>query len=236
MTYDGVCPRRTALVDYRATLWRKEIPMPQPTSSVPPPFDPQQPTYSPPRSSGLAWKILLGLLGGGLVLVVVCAGVGYLVFRNAMQLDPEKIRASAQEIAIVDMPDYFHPTMSMSIFGVRMVMFDGEDGRGALALVDAMDQVRQDRATFEKEMRQEIAKRIARRFDDEETERRNESLQIKGEPVEMVVVESEGADGTIFHEISGSFEGSENLAFIYVKVPDDQLTLDQLRQMIESIE
>jgi hypothetical protein len=215
--------------------------MSNPYSPGPPPFDPQAhgENVPPPPRSNLAWKILLGLAGGGLLLVLLCAGVGYFVFSNTMSVDPAKVRAVAQDIATVKLPDYFQPTMSMSIMGVRMAFFDGEDHRGVFALLDAADEVRQDRETFEAEMRKKIGDQVNQqhRFDDrEELDRRTETFIIKGQPVEMEVVVTESGDGTKFHEISGSFEGAENLAFLFVKAPEDKLTADELRQMIESIE
>ena len=215
--------------------------MSNPYPSGPPPFDPQaHGEFVPPQpKSNLAWKILLGLAGGGLLLVLLCAGVGYFVFSNTMSVDPAKVRAVAQDIATVKLPDYFLPTMSMSIMGVRMAFFDGEDHRGVFALLDAADEVRQDRATFEAEMRKKIGDQVNQqhRFDDrEELERSTDTFLIKGQPVEMEVVVTESDDGTKFHEISGSFEGAENLAFLFVKAPEDKLTADELRQMIESIE
>lgn len=215
--------------------------MSNPYPPGPPPFNPQAlgEFGPPPPRSNLAWKILLGLLSGGLLLVLVCAGVGFFVFRNTMSVDPERVRAIAQDIATIDLPDYFHPTMSMSIMGVRMVFFDGEDRRGVFALLDAADEVRQDGESFEAEMRKKIGDQVNQqhRFDDrEELERRTDTFLIKGQPVEMQVVVTESSDGTKFHEISGSFEGAENLAFLFVKAPEDKLTAEQLRQMIESIE
>lgn len=214
--------------------------MSQPTSS-PPPFDPQNALDFPPprRSSHLAWKIVLGLLGGGVVLASVCACGGYFAFRNAMSVDPGKVRSLSQEIATIKLPDYFKPMMSMSMMGVRMVMFDGEDGRGVFALIDVQDEIRQEREAFEAEMRQKIGQQVNNRNrfgDDEELEKRTQNFHIKGQPVELQVVTTANSDGAKFHEISGSFEGTENLAFIFVKAPDDQLTEDDLVQMIESIE
>lgn len=212
-----------------------------PPSGSPPPFDPHNPgDYPPPRrSSGLAWKILLGLLGGGFLLLVVCAGVMFFAFRNMMSMDPAKVRAAAQEIATIQIPEYFQPTMSMSIAGTRMAFFDGQDHRGFFALVDSQHAAGQDRKTFEAEMRRQLNEQFSRqgRFESgEELERTPTTFQVKGAPLEMEVVKSETSDGTIFHEISGAFDGSKNMAFIYVKVPEDKVNLDELRQMIESIE
>jgi hypothetical protein len=204
----------------------------------PPPFDPQTPEESPRRSSGLAWKILLGIFGGGLVLIVICVGVGYFVLQNIMTMDPAKVRSLAQEIAIIEVPDYFQPLMSMSITPVRMAFFEGEDHRGVFVLLDASDpKLRENRAAFETEMRNRMNQQMQGRFEQgEEVERQTETFEIKGESVEMEVVKLETEDGTVYHEVSGSFEGSENLAYLFVKAPDDELSLAEIRQMIESIE
>lgn len=206
-------------------------------STGPPPFDPRQ--AKPRQSSGLAWKIVLGILGGGLVMTVLCAGGAFFAFRDTFSANPQRVESLAQEIAAIHIPDYWRPTMSMSMAGVRMAIFDGVDGRGAFVLIDAIDAVRRERQAFENEMRQRINKQINRpgRFEnDSELESRREPFTIKGEQIELEVVTSEGSRGTTYHEVSGSFQGNENLAFIYVKAPQDEFSEDEIRRMIESIE
>ena len=78
-------------------------------------------TYDPggehPRSSagiGMGVKILIGLLlFGGLAAVLCCGGFAYFASQSAIT-DSADVRAAADEIARVDLPDRFEPRMGLT--------------------------------------------------------------------------------------------------------------------------
>jgi hypothetical protein len=192
-----------------------------------------------PRGMSTAVKILLILVGGSVIGMLVCCGVGYYFVSNAFNMDPVKVQQMADDIATMDVPDYWTPFMSMHLAGVRMAFFNGKSELGILVLLDAAQGRMMGREEFEREMRRNVDEKMNRPGRLEPTielEERREQFLIRGEPVQLLVRVSEGAQtGRTYNEVSGSFDGNKNLAFVYVKVPQDEFSEDEIRQMIESI-
>ncbi|MCA9268703.1 MAG: hypothetical protein KDA41_09545, partial [Planctomycetales bacterium] len=182
--------------------------------------------------------IVLGILGGGVLMSLACALGGFFIFRNSFSANREDVVGLAHTIADWDIPEYWRPAMSMSMFGVRMAMFNGDQGRGAFVLVDAMEEVRKEREAFEDEMRVKINQKMNRQMQSErETEVKSytDEFQINGAAEEMDVKITKGAlTGEQYIEVSGSFQGKQRLAFVFIKAPENEFGEEQIRAMFAS--
>lgn len=191
------------------------------------------------RGMSTAMKIVLGLMGGGFLLALLCCGVGYAFIGNTVTRDPDKVRDTAAKIVVMEIPEFWLPMMSVNVMGVqRMVYYYAETKQGVLALVGFAAQVPDNREAFEKEMLKQIEKNPGLPLEEtREVESSKIEIEIRGESIPFELKRTEGVvSGTFYSELSGSFDGNDNIAFIYIKVPEDDFSEDDMRDMLKSIE
>ena len=199
------------------------------------------PGQAPPRNSNSCLKALLIALVIGAVLAVLAIGGCVFMFKKQVKTTPENVAALAGEIAQPNLGDPWQPLFGMDMWFLRVVLYDFE-GKGVFALVDGDATKMTDPAEFEAQVRAEIDKQMAKASSGSEATNvlnsTREKFNVRGEEHELLVAESEGnTSKTKYHEVSGTFtpKGAGRVGFVYLRVPSDSFSREQIKAMIEGI-
>ncbi len=198
-------------------------------------------------------KVLIALgVGFGLMLLVCCGGFvgmgwwaqGYM--ENAFSEDPEIIAQTTDDITDVEIPEQFEPAGSIDIdipfveeSLMSMSFYEGQEEGDALVIaqfgeawsensdgVDIADQVR-DSLEEQGEGAQDMT---IEESDDVE-------LTIRGEPATFVIERGTGNDsGEEMWRVSGTFKGKGGVAFLLLQAKTENLTREQIDELLESLE
>ena len=208
-----------------------------------------------PARSGMSGnsKVLIALgVGFGVLLLVCCGGfvgMGWWVQSYAEKMfseDPEIIAQTTDDITDVEIPESFEPSGAIDLdipFAdesfMSMSFYEDQDGDGSLVIaqfseawtensegVDIADQVR-DSLEEQGEGTQEMTIE-----ESDEVE-----LTIRGEPATFVIERGTGNDSDeAMWRVSGTFKGKGGVAFLLLQAKTENLTREQIDELLESLE
>jgi hypothetical protein len=208
-----------------------------------------------PARTGMsgASKVLIALgVGFGVLLLVCCGGfvgMGWWVQSYAEKMfseDPEIIAETTDDITDVEIPEQFAPAGAIDIdipfveeTFMSMSFYKGQEEGDALVIaqfgeawtensegLDIADQVR-DSLEEQGEGTQEMT---IEKSDEVE-------LTIRGEPATFVIERGTGNDSDEeMWRVSGAFKGKGGAAFLLLQAKTDNLTREQIDELLESLE
>lgn len=203
-----------------------------------------QQTPPPPKSGMSGGTKLLLILGGigGLLALVCCGGIGFVVFkyRNAMSTDPATVRATTSEIATIAIPDGFTPVMSMNLPWppMKMATYQDSSQQGMIVLME-MDASMggADPEQMRIQMQQQLRQQGQPQADVQVQQSETRQLTVRGQPTEFVFSKGTNTQtNTEFWQVTGTFQSQGGTALLIVMVPADQMTEEEIVEFIESIQ
>lgn len=188
-------------------------------------------------------KIALAV-GGGLLLVCICAGaVGLLAINQfgrtisrSVVTDPTQAAAAGDNIASFEIPPGYEQS-AMRLFGFDMVFISqpGQDSRSLIMLM----QFPKNAGLTEEQMEQQMQQAMERQMNWGNlslSKVGEEQVEIRGEPVTLTVREGSDSNGTQVRQMSGVFTGNGGPALIMIMGPIDSWDQDMVDNFIASIQ
>ena len=180
----------------------------------------------PKKSSGMKTVIIVLAIVGG-VGALACGGCmvgGFLLFRDAISDDPEKIGQVAQSISEIDIPVEYEPMFSMSVMGVKIAAF-GEQGGGTARMIMLMSfpaAMGADEAQMRQQMDQSLQQQTGKgNLTQLESETR--SYSIRGEDASVRIAKVEDDDGDQFRQVTTVFKSKDgSAAMLMVLMPEEE--------------
>ena len=202
----------------------------------------------PPEKKGMSggMKILLILLAVAGVCLVLCCGVGFYFARQVgqtMSTDATVIQERTREMADIEIPPQFTPTMSMAIQiplapKIMMAVYTPAGAEGQLMLMQLdmpMDQAQlNDEQQLEQMMRQSGQQGQQRDLEITETEAR--TFTINGQDVTFQF--GKGTDqnsGDEFRQVVGAFPGKTGTVILMLQAEESAWDEAAVVQMLESL-
>lgn len=202
----------------------------------------------PPEKKGMSGgvKILLILLAVAGICLVLCCGVGFYFARQvgqSMSTDATVIEARTREMADIEIPPQFTPTMSMAIkipmapkMLIAMYTPAGAEGQLMLMQIDMpMDQGQlNSEEQLDQMMRQSGQQGQQRQLEITETEAR--TFTINGQDVTFQF--GKGTDrnsGDEWRQVVGAFPGKTGTVILMLQVEESAWDEDAVVQMLESL-
>lgn len=194
---------------------------------------------SVPEKRGTSWlKVIVIMVALGGACAAICCGVGAYFMKDALVLDPVKVRAMQAEIVQIDIPAEFQPEMGLNMnlgfMQMRMVGFQGQTGGGIF--LAGMTVSGQTQEQIEQGFQQEIDKQGEKfRIDSSETRKvkvdglDRDFLFAKGAIVPDIGAEIPG------RMVSGSIPAKQGAGYIQILVPEAQYDEAKVIQILESI-
>jgi hypothetical protein len=196
-----------------------------------------------PEKKGMSGCKIVAIVFGIITIVAIAAGI-YLVtkIKDRVSLDPVKVSEMAGNIVQLDLGDQWEPKFSMDIIVFRMALYATAGEDGLFVLMDADSSTQGSGEQFETKMRAEFDKATSEQDAGSESTTQISSARqdflVRGEPNSFLVVNSEGTDTKKkYLEVSGAFDSSDagKTAFLLIKVPEEVMSLEQIKGLIESI-
>jgi hypothetical protein len=197
----------------------------------------------PAKSRGLS--IFLWIFGIiGLLIVLACGGIILTMFvfiKRATSQNPAEVRAVAQEIVDVDVPDGLEPKFSVSFQGMRMVLFTkAEDpGSGMLSLTEfpagqGVEGVQDEQ--MREEMRRSMQGQAPQMEEIDEAKSEDRTYTIRGEERTVTVQRGAGEDGKQWVQAIAHFTSKQgNEAMLTYMAPADDWDEAEFEAMLESM-
>ncbi len=205
------------------------------------------------KSSRGGSKLMLGILiGCGGVLVLCCGAFGVVSFMGwrfasqAVVQDPAEIRAATSQIADIELPAQFEPEvllkLDIPIIGDmgKMVFYQTADGSGGVFLAEFSDQMTQGKSPEQVAREMQLQAQLNTQMDPDSVDQSSsEEIErtIRGEPAKFEIVQGknqETGDEQII--VTGQFKGRQGVGFFMMAADPEQVTLEEVRQVVNSIE
>jgi hypothetical protein len=222
----------------------------QPGYPSPQGFPPQQ-GYPPPKTGmGCGAKLLIFFGGLFLLFVLLCCGgffgFGYWI-KSSVTTEPDAVRAVTQEITAIEVPAGMEPTSAMNLhvpFSGRMLAvfaaYADKDQKNFLmvgAMGDFLDvqMQAQFREGFEQSLRQQGVKQGGHeQLQDRQASQ--EKRTIRGQPAVFNIATGKSpGSGRPRIEVQGTFQGNTGAAMLLLEADSDQISKEQVLEMIDSI-
>lgn len=196
------------------------------------------------KKSNTKW-IWIGL--GAAALFCLCAvGVAVFViarmgqqFREGMKTDPQGASEAAHAIADYELPEGYQEQVAMDFFTYTMVMMGPEESGASSNVAGPMIMLAQfQMATNPQQMQEQM-----RRSFEQQAGRRGVTMEvvevkqmtIRGEEVDVTILEGKDDEGFILRELVTTFPGKDGTAFLMIIGPAQFWDKDEIDQFVESI-
>lgn len=210
-------------------------------------IDPQTGLPIPQKSSGGCFKSCLTMGCFGVILMGLCCGGVTWFFSQSIQFqkDPQIAALVGQEIADGSLFDDFKAVASVKVdlpvFGPvgKMAIYEGAD-HAALVIGEVNNNVAGagGKEALEQKIREEMGNNTSHK-DVTVISKKVRDIQINGKPVPFSFEHSKSNEadqkGKEVWSVSGSFEGKTGPVFVFLIVPHDKYTEDQLADKLETI-
>lgn len=192
-------------------------------------------------SGGTNWgKILLILVGVGVVSLLLCCGGGYFFFRNALEVtqDPVKIASMQKEIIEIDLPPDVQPSMGMNMnFGVMKMKIVGYSPDAGTSLMLMQMQISgQTKEQMEDAFKQQTGQHN-KNFRQESAE--TKTIKVDGQDTDFIFSKGtlnppNGAPKPV-RLITGMFPAKDGMGFIQYSIDEDKYDEAAVIKTLESI-
>lgn len=191
--------------------------------------------------SGTNWgKIILILLGVGVVSVALCCGGVIYWFKGAMTKDPVQIAAIQKEIVEIDVPPHMQPGggMNMNIFGFfRMKMAIYTVNPGSFLILMEMQISGQTDAQMQQSFNQQAGQQQNAQFKIESSE--TKVIKIDGQDRNFLFAKGaltpSGGQSIPVRMITGMFPSKNGMGFIQHSIEEANYDEAEVVKMLESI-
>lgn len=219
-------------------------------------YDPQQQdpqnwyqNPEPPPKSGCGFKILMGLLIGGGVLLLVCCIGGYIVyqqFANMVSADPTVVRTQTGEIIDAPPEGNFEPMFSMDMkvpftdnrLMTMVVWRDGseENPDGVFVLCEFNGAMFNENPEQMKQQMRDSLKQQGQNQEIQELSSKTVTYNVRGKPTEFQLVRGRNNNnGKEVWQVSGMIEGKRGPTMIMMILDGEKYSEEQVQQTVESI-
>ena len=189
----------------------------------------------PKKSKGIS--IFLWVFGiFGAVVVLGCGGLilaGFLWVKKAQ--DPVRVRAVAEEITEIQIPERFQPQGTFSAFGMKMAFFSQMETAGQPAMLAPMElpsEAGQDPEQMRESMRQGGP---MTNLEAEETEER--TYTIRGEEQTVTIQRGRGQDAKEWVQVMAPFTSKQGKpALLSLTVPIDSWDKAKFETILKSMQ
>lgn len=202
-------------------------------------------TVTEAKKSSTKW-IWIGLAAAGLfclcsvgVAVLLFARMGR-QFQEGMKTDPQGAAEAAHAIADYELPAGYQERIAMDFFTYTMVMIGPETPTSSSSTAGPMIMLAQFQtlAASPEQMREQM-----RRSFEQQAGRRGVTMQvvevkkmtIRGEEVDVTILEGEDDQGFILRELITTFPGKNGTAFLMIIGPAQFWDTEEIDQFVESI-
>ncbi|HEV3023072.1 MAG TPA: hypothetical protein VGX76_11415 [Pirellulales bacterium] len=181
--------------------------------------------------------------------MLCCGGAvgGFFYLKNQVfnfSSDPVEVAKVSRGIAEIDMPPGFKPVMSMKFniagTGMTMAAYAADNNEGGLFLMEVSGQnAGADpevlRAQMEAQMKAQQGGHGSRQIKDLET-RPPVEVEIRGKPATFKIQKGTDAQSNKeFTQVMGTFEGKEGTDMLFMQLPSDKYSDEQVEKIIRSI-
>jgi hypothetical protein len=197
-------------------------------------------TVPQPRSSS-ALKIVLWIVGiGALVFILICGGVvfvGYRFVSKNVSRDPATIREVSASITEIQVQERFPPVFSLSMFGMKMVAYGGnnQDAGSFLMMMEFPSGVQSDPEQMKQQMDQNRRQQAGgSQIHIEETAEK--TYTIRGKESKVAISKGSTQEGKKIVQVTAPFQSKQgNMAMLMLMVPEQQWDEDELAALLESM-
>lgn len=202
-------------------------------------FDEPEPVKKSKGTSIFLW--VFGIFGA--LIVLGCGGIiltVFLFFRKTVSQNPVKVRAVAEEITEIQLPERFQPQWTFSAFGMKMAFFSGKETAGQssmLALMELPTEAAQDPEQMRESMRQGFQGQGGQipNLETEETEER--TYTIRGEEQTVTIQRGRGQDAKEWVQVLAPFTSKQGKpALLSLTVPKDSWDEAEFEAVLESMQ
>jgi hypothetical protein len=208
------------------------------------------PDQKPGMSTGTKVLIVLGIVFLVLVLLCCCGGGAFVwwgasYMEDAISDDPQVVRQVTSEIVDIEVPEKLQPQFSMDMkvplsderFMVMVVYGDQADGTAVMLASFGEAFAAQGQAQMKDQMEQSLREQgLAPGGDLGSQEVTEREIEVRGEPVKFAFVTGEDSEsGKQRIMVNGMVEGKTGPVMIMVFADPEQLSEEEIVEMIESI-
>lgn len=175
-----------------------------------------------------AFKIILGLVAGIVVLCLVAAvagvalfGLGGRVLANSLETNPEKVTSVGSSIADYTLPDEFSSAFAAQLAGFSTVGYTSSDGHSHIYLMQIPQSFMLDEDTIQRQLQQAVPTDQYSRPDRMAVVDR-QVASIRGQDVPVVISEGTNHDGQAYRELNALFQGKNGQALVNISAPTDR--------------
>lgn len=202
-------------------------------------FEEPQPVKKSKGISIFLW--VFGIIGA--LVVLGCGGIfltGFLWFKKAVSQDPAKVRAVAEEITEIQLPERFQPLGTFSAFGMKMAFFSEKetaDQPATLALMELPSEAGQDPEQMRESMRQGFQGQGGQMTNLEVEETEERTYTIRGEEQTVTIQRGRGQDAKEWVQVMAPFTSKQGKsALLSLTVPKDSWDEAEFEAMLESMQ
>lgn len=202
-------------------------------------------TITEPRKNNYKW-IWIGL--GAAALFCLCAvGVAVFLFarvgqqfREGMKTDPQGASEAAHAIADYELPAGYQEQVAMDFFAYTMVMMGPEsatypDSTAGPMIMLAQFKMPTNQQQMQEQMRRSLEQQSGRSGLQMEVVEVRQAT-IRGEEVDVTILEGTDDKGFVLRELITSFPGKDGTALLMIIGPTQFWDEDEIDQFVESIQ
>jgi hypothetical protein len=208
------------------------------------------------RSGGRSRFLIGVLIGCGGLMVLCCGGFAFLAFMaqrwasEIVEEDPAEIRAATQQIATIDIPASFEPTLMLKIavpilgdLGTMAFYQDQDAGETGIMLLAEFSEKMLTQGKSPEQLAREIGSQaqLSAGLDEselQETSREDIARTIRGQPTTFsLITGTREATDRQYILVRGVFPGRVGgMGFFSMTVDAEGLSIDQVKEVVNSIE
>jgi hypothetical protein len=190
-------------------------------------------------------KIILAVIGGVLVLCLLCGVAGFAIFAIAgrtlatnvaqsVEEDPQKARQVGDEIATFNLPEGYTDATSFDMLGLKFVVWEHESGQSTIILLQMPIQSELSEQTI-RQMEDAMRQRAPGDLRNVETIEERD-LTVRGQPASLLVREGEEANsGERYQQMMLAFQGKGGVAMLMAYMPASPQNQALYEDIIQSI-
>jgi len=193
------------------------------------------------KSKGIS--IFLWVFGiFGALIVLGCGGLflaGFLFIKKTVSQDPAKVRAAAEEITAIQLPERFQPQWSFAAWGTKMASFSQKekaDQPTMLVLMELPAEAGQNTEQMRERMRQGFQGQGGQMKDLEAEETEERTYTIRGEEQTVTIQQGRGQDAKEWVQVLAPFTSKQGKpALLSLMVPKDSWDEAEFEEILESM-